>query len=85
MRMLWDIVNGWVDGYRDPLPKKDGTYYVAQIRYSDVLEIDTMHYTVEYGWNTTNESANRCPIDMADGRQFWWTPAIKVTIEEATK
>lgn len=78
---VWEIIFGWNDG-RMQEPKKDGTYYVAVHRYGGLLDIDTVNYTTEHGWNSTPDDGGKHAIKY--DKQFWWTPAVRITIEEAT-
>ena len=70
----WEIVFGWEDG-KTP-PKEDGIYYVA-IYYKGLklLDIRTLEYTTDYGWNTSRS-------DRESGFEiegpYWWTPAISI-------
>ena len=70
----WEIVFGWNDG-KNP-PTEDGTYYVATY-YEGRRQIilNTLDYTVEYGWNTTNR-AHESAFKIEE--PHWWTPAIRI-------
>lgn len=74
----WEIIFGWEDG--KTLPKEDGRYYVATYyRGLQVLDIRTLEYTTEHGWNTSR----KCTESGFEIEQpYWWTPAIEITPDE---
>lgn len=78
----WEIIFGWNDGKYPPT--KDGRYYVAKLHRSNGdITLDTFDYTVEYGWNT-NQYAKDNAITF-EGTDIFWTPALRLKVEEATK
>ena len=71
----WEIVFGWNDG-RQEEPKEDGRYYVATY-YSGLkrLDITTLDYTTDYGWNTSRRY-RESGFEIED--PYWWTPVISL-------
>lgn len=77
----WEIIFGWNDGKKPP--KKNGTYYVAQHRPGGLLDIYTVNYTTEFGWNSTPVDEGKYSVEYTN--QFWWIPAVRILVEEVTE
>lgn len=77
----WEIVFGWNDGKQTPT--KTGKYYVAMHRYDGLLDINTFSFTTEHGWNSVPGDDGKHAVKIPG--QFWWIPAVKILVEEATE
>lgn len=65
-------------------PTKDGEYAVIKVYKGKFASINTLTYSVEYGWNASAQCQNtRIDFreDLADGFSHFWS---EVTINDAT-
>ena len=73
----------------EKLPEKDGQYTVVDLWRNSVFSVNTLNYTVEYGWNTSRytdgTASNENALHFEDAEKYpdhYWAVSTVITEDD---